>query len=427
MAQERSDFGLIGKALETTKIYGGSNIVKHFDAIVESDSLKTLGSYVREHGIESRGMDMDSKADDKLLKYNMVKITPTRYLDESENPMQMYLITDEKGHDIGTYEITENGPVFKLSPKIQKYNEKIMGEFQGQSQEILKERYKIDSLEDLVEKLSKNEKIALASKEQAKDDINEEFEKQGMVIGEGQEQNEEEKEALDRIPADQRGEAIEFAHENGLKLKDVLVVDSPKELSNQIDNRDNQIVESGGPVILIRANHGGADSLGDDVYAFQDGKAIQNEKNDNTLEDLMNQHRDEGQVPSLNDAEGIRMQEEVQKIIEESEAKIQQLEKMKEYEVSEGEDKEEIMGQLNKKIADIVADRNAKLKAIARERYPLKPFDEKGMDKLEDKMELPQEKEGDDVNQENEEQSDEQENEGMYKNRWDTANPYNHQ
>lgn len=338
MAEERGSFGIIGKAWEASKIYGGSNLVRHFDAIVESDSLKTLGNYAREHGIETFGMDFDSKTDDRLERYNMVKIVPTRHLDETNNATQMYLVTDEKGHDIGTYEITENGPVFKLSPRIQEHNEKIMSRFPEDKQEILRGHYQVDSLEELTEKLAKGEKLSLASEEQARDDIREEYEKRGQEFGGEEEQDPEEKDALDRIPEDMRGEATEFARDNGLKVKEILIIDNPENVADRIDNRQNQISENGGPVILIRANHGGADSLGDDVYALQDGRAVQNENNDRILENVMENHRDEGHVRDLDsddnnvlseeDArsfadENARLALEAQAIIEEAQKQIE--------------------------------------------------------------------------------------------------------
>ena len=437
MAEERSSFGAFERAWETAKIYGGSNTVKHFDGIVESESMKTLGQYVRAHGIESRGIDSDTKQDDKLEKYNIVKITPTRNLDEANNIMEIYLITDEHGHDIGTYEITENGPVFKLSPKIKEQNDKIMGEFKGQARDILEEKYSVKTLEDLVQKLSKDEKLSLNSKEQGKADINEEYEKKGITTsGNMEEQDPEEQEALEKIPTDMRGEAVQFAHENGLKVKEIIIVDCAKHLAEKIDNRENQIHETGGPVILIRASHGGVDSLGDDVYAFQDGRAIQSEKNDDSLENLMEQHRDEGHVTELEDDEGNSLQIELERIIEEAQAqidieeeKIAQIEyNMENFEPAEGQDSEEINDQMQAEIAEheanieqIQVNRDTKIRELARERYPLPPFDEKGMEETEEQIESnPSESHEASI-------SEEQEDDGHeIKSRWDTANPYNH-
>ena len=403
MAEDRSSFDLIGKAFNIAKIYSGSNTVNKLDAIIEAESLSTLGDFVRDprNMIETKGIDFDEKSDDRLQKYNIVKITPTKHLDDLENPMEIYLITDEHGHDIGTYEVTENGPVFKLSSKIQEHNETIQGRFRGQAKDILENKYKIESLETLVEKLSKGENIALVSEQQAKRDINNEYTEQGMKFESDSmdEISNEDQDALDSIPADMRGEAVEFAKQHELKVKDILIVDSPKELAGEIDNRDNQVSEYGGPVILIRANHGGADSLGDDVYAFQDGHAIQSQKNDDILENLMNQHQGEGQVKSLNDDEGDNLEQEVVKLmtdaiakIEEKQEKIAQIQyNMQNFETDSPEQQDEIFARMNAEIDDIqtdihgvIAEKDYQIRTMARERYPLRPFDEQSIDSLEE-------------------------------------------
>lgn len=405
MAEDKSSFDIVGKAWNTAKIYGGSNAVKKYDAVVESDSLVTLGDFVRDPKkmIETRGIDFDEKADDRLQKYNVVKITPTRKLDEVENPLEMYLITDEHGHDIGIYEVTEKGPKFRLADNILKHNNRIAEKFQGQAKDILKSQYKIENMETLVEKLSKGEEISLSSINQAKRNIKEGYSKKGIITENSEEElspeEQEEQNALAAIPADMRGEAAEFAENHGLKVKEILVVDSPKELSNEIDNRENQISEYGGPVILIRANHGGADSLGDDVYAFQDGHGVQSEKNDDMLENLMKQHKDEGAVKSLNDDEGDNLEQELASIMEEARVKIEQEEEeisqiqynMENFQPDDLESSNEIFAQLQSEIDmhqehidTIIADRDTKIQALARQRYPLKPFDEKGMEKVDE-------------------------------------------
>ena len=141
-----TDLGLTARAWEAAKIYSGSNMLKHFDGIVHTESVETLGNFTKKRGIETSGVDIEAKTDDLLLKYTVTKITPERHLDEVENPTEMYLITDQYGHDIGTYEITENGPVFKLSPKIQENNEKIISTFPEEQQAILREKYRTDNV-----------------------------------------------------------------------------------------------------------------------------------------------------------------------------------------------------------------------------------------------------------------------------------------
>lgn len=417
MADEKGSFGLVGKAWETAKIYNGSNLVRHFDGIVEADSLKTLGEFARGHILETRGIDFDSKEDDRLARYNMVKLTPTKHLDEVDNPTQMYLITDEKGHDIGTYEITENGPVFHLAPRIKEHNDRIMEKFQGEGRNVLEREYNIDSLEDLTEKLAKGKDVALTSEEQAKDEISEEYEKRGIATGDGEAQDPEEKDVLDKVPADMRGEAVEFAREKGLQVKEILIVDNPETLAKSIDNRENQISENGGPVILIKAKSGKALDLDDDVYALQDGQAIQDEKNDKALNSYMKEHEDEGHVTGLEPLdnnellnEAQRIWDEAQKRIEEEEEAIAQLEYNKEnIDIDEGQDQDVVLKQLD---AEIEAHQNnigeiAKNRDLAIKELLGRASREKTID-IPEKSAMPEENEGE-----------------AEKNRWDSANPYN--
>ena len=375
MAEERSDLGYFERCWEKAKIEVGSNALKKFDATVDFDSIQTLANYER----KTRGSDSETKVDDRLLKYNIAKIIPAGNKEQEENSMEMYLITDNQGHDIGIYYPDTNK--FELSPKIKNHNDKIIKEFQGQAKDFLELQYSIDTLDELKEKLSNGDDIALSSKEQAVDDISEEY---GLNFEQDKKQDEEEKETLEKIPADMRGEAVDLARKNGSKIKEILVVDNPKDLSKKIDNREKQISPDGGAVVLIRTSHEGADSLGDDVYVFQDGNVTHSEKNDDILEDLMDQHRDEGQVQTVTDYEGISLKEEVEKIIEEANAKIIEYEKMKRYDI-ESEDQEEVMKYYDEKIADVVAQRDSELQKLARKRYPLPPFDEKGIDEIEKK------------------------------------------
>ena len=458
MEKDKSSFDFIGKAWNTAKIYSGSNTVNRLDAIVESDTLKTLGEYVKDprNMIETKGIDFDAKADDRLQKYNIVRITPTKHLDEVDNLMELYLITDEHGHDIGTYEITENGPVFKLSPKIKKGNNSFIDDNFSKNREadkeFLKSEYDIDTMEKLVERLAKGESLTLTSVQKGKELIKNKYMSMGNSFEEEKDEKEnkiegisnEDQDALDSIPADMRGEAVKFAKDRGLKVKDILIVNSPKELSGEIDNRTNQISRNGGPVILIRTGHGGADSLGDDVYAFQDGHAIQNERNDDMLEDLMNQHKGEGYVKSLNDDKGDELEQEMIKIMEEMQAKIEAEQEeiaqvqyaMENFEPDNLEQQEEFFSKLHSQIDmhqehldEVIAEGNSQIRALARERYPLRPFDEISMDTL-GKIETDnaiQDDAIDSFQEDEEEKSLEEaknnEEEDAEKSRWETADP----
>lgn len=322
-----TDLGLTARAWEAAKIYSGSNMLKHFDGIVHTESVETLGNFTKKRGIETSGVDIEAKTDDLLLKYTVTKITPERHLDEVENPTEMYLITDQYGHDIGTYEITENGPVFKLSPKIQENNEKIISTFPEEQQAILREKYRTDNVEELISKLAKGEEIALASKEQARDDIEKEYEERGLSEPDGTtNEDPEEEKAISAIPSDMRAEVIKQCREKGISIKEVLIVDCPTCLTEEIDNEKVGIRKDGGPVILVQARSGDA-SLSDDVYAFQDGVEILNANaQKERLVNLMEQHHGEGAVVELEDTEKERVIDHIAEVIEVNEYKIAQLE-----------------------------------------------------------------------------------------------------
>lgn len=320
---EKGDLGLTARAWESAKIYNGSNLIRHFDGIVNTDSVQTLGNFAKTRGMETWGMDPDSKVDDRLLKYHITEVTPTKNQSELENPSQFYLITDEYGHDIGTYEISDKGPVFRLSPKIREANEKIINSFPEEQQEILREKYRTDNMEDLVEKLAKGEEVALASKEQARDDIEEDYEKRGLSVGDGTtNEDQEEEKAISAIPSDMRSEVINQCREKGISIKEVLVVDCAECLSDEINNERVGLRKNGGPVILVQARSGDA-SLQDDVYAFQDGRELQNANEDNDrIVNLMEQHRGEGAVVELEDTEKERVMRHIEEVVAEAEEKI---------------------------------------------------------------------------------------------------------
>lgn len=322
-----TDLGLGARAWEAAKIYNGSNILNHFNGIVHTESIETLGNFTKKRGIETRGIDSDTKVDDRLLKYTVSRITPERNLEEVENPQEIYLITDEHGHDIGTYEITESGPIFRLSPKIREYNEKIIEAFPEAEQEILRERYRTDNLEELTEKLAKGESIALASKEQARDDIEQEYEKKGLSEPDGtSNQDPEEEKAINEIPSDMRAQVLEQCKEKGISIKAVLVVDCPDCLTEEIDNDRVGIKKGAGPVILVQARSGDA-SLADDVYAFQNGVEIPNANAEKEkLADLMKQQEGKPAVAELVDEKKRELEAAIAERIEVEAYKIEQIE-----------------------------------------------------------------------------------------------------
>lgn len=322
-----TDLGLGARAWDTAKTYNSSNIINHFNAIIHTESIETLGNFTKKRGIETRGIDPDTKEDDLLLKYTIKRITPERHLEEVENPQEIYLITDEHGRDIGTYEITEHGPVFRLSPKIEEYNEKIIATFPEAQQEILREKYRTENLEELTAKLAKGESIALASKEQARDDLEEEYEARGLSQPDGtSNQDPEEEKAINEIPSDMRGQVVEQCKEKGISIKRVLVVDCPDCLTEEIDNDRVGIKKGAGPVILVQARSKDA-SLADDVYAFQNGVEIPNANAEKEkLADLMKQQEGKPAVAELVDEKKKELEAAIAERIEVEQYKIEQIE-----------------------------------------------------------------------------------------------------
>lgn len=291
-----------GQIWEMSKAYMSSNTVKRYDAIIEGQSVQNLGTYLQTHPVEFSGISNETKEDEKLQKYNIMKITPTRRLGEVENASEMYLITDAQGHDIGTYQITDRGPVFKLSPKIQEANEKIMAQFPEASREILEHRFEVKSMEDLAEKLSKGDKLALYSKEQAQDEIEDEYAERGIAIDNGSDQDPEEERAIASVPSDMRGQVIALCRDKGIQIKEVLVVDCPKCVDEEMVNGTNHIRPNGEPIIMVKAKSGNAGQLSDDLYMFQGNTEIPNvEADKDRMLELMNQHKGEGAVPELSD------------------------------------------------------------------------------------------------------------------------------
>ena len=69
-----------GQIWEMSKAYTSSNTVKRYDAIIEGQSVQNLGTYLQTHPADFFGISNETKADEKLQKYNIMKITPTRRL-----------------------------------------------------------------------------------------------------------------------------------------------------------------------------------------------------------------------------------------------------------------------------------------------------------------------------------------------------------
>lgn len=403
-----TDLGLGVRAWDAAKTYNSSNIINHFNGIVHTESIETLGNFTKKRGIETRGIDSDTKADDLLLKYTVKRFTPERNLEEVENPQEIYLITDEHGRDIGTYEITESGPVFRLSPKIQEYNEKIIATFPEAQQEILRARYKTENLEELTAKLAKGESIALASKEQARDDIEQEYEARGLSEPDGtSNQDPEEEKAINEIPSDMRAQVLEQCKEKGISIKAVLVVDCPDCLTEEIDNDRVGIKKGAGPVILVQARSGDA-SLADDVYAFQNGVEIPNANAEKEkLADLMKQQAGKPAVAELVDEKKRELEAAIAERIEVEQYKIEQIEVA---DFASEEDRQSAIAQVRSETA-------GEIKSL------VDYYDYEHDDQMQEVVEVAEDRaeNSDEISASEENGVDEHE-----MNRWDSANPYNH-
>lgn len=312
-----------GQIWEASKAYMSSDTIKRYDAIIANESVDNLGSYLQKHILEFSGISNETRSDEKLQKYNIMKITPTKRLGEIENMQEMYLITDEHGHDIGTYQMTEHGPEFKLSAKIRDGNDRIKEQFSGSGKEILDEKYEIDSMEKLADRLAKGEDIALSSKEQAQDDIEDEYAERGIAVDDGPDQDPEEKEAIQSLPADMRSEVVEMCREQGIKIKEIMVVQDCKDVYREMGEEGNTVSPSGGPVIMVRTGGSGAETK-DNVMLFQKGQRIPDtDANRDRLLELMYQHKGSENLNDLNDNREDDIMRQLHECVQEYEQEMQ--------------------------------------------------------------------------------------------------------
>jgi len=403
-----TDFGFVGGALERTKAYHNSNVLANYNGILVPDTQRTLKNFGEREGF-GLGIDQDTLADDKLLKCTVHKMIPTRKLSEFENPAQIYLITDAKGFDIGTYDASTK--TFTLSPDIAKVNSKMLESIPGS--DMIKKDFTEPSFKDVMERISKGESLVLTSKEQATTEIvkatQKSFSKAGQEfdIDESGEQSEEQK-AMDSLPDGAKSEVMKIKEmlPEGAQIKDILVVNSPSSLADDM-SKDAGIRENGGPVIVVRTVN--KEGLGgkDDVYMFQDETQLPNvaESRDDILE-VMDQHKGEGVVDDFKDTEKEQIIDRIEEQIYLTEDKVRKLE---EIEFDPPEDR-------NKAIAAEYEDLGNKIEST---RDYFDREQDADLLAIQDKVD---EQAKDAENGEH----DEQDNDDMELSRWDTANPYMH-
>ena len=122
--------------------------------------------------------------------------------------------------------------------------------------------------------------------------------------------------------------------------------------------------------------------LDDDIYALQDGNAVQNEANDKILGSYMKNHEDEGHVTGLEPIDNNETINEVQRIYSEAEKEIKkeqeeivmleaEIGNYESYEFASEEDRDAAIGEKqaeisghNENINNIVKDRDDKIKDL---------------------------------------------------------------
>lgn len=412
MEEERStDFGFVGGALERTKAYHNSNILANYNGILAPDTQRTLKNFGEREGF-GLGIDKDTLEDDRLLKCTVHKMIPTRKLNEFENPTQIYLITDAKGFDIGTYDASTK--TFTLSPDIARANSKMLENIPGS--EMIKNDFTEPSFKDVMEKISKGESLVLTNKEQVTTEIvkatQKSFSKAGQEfdIATNGEESDEQK-AMDTLPDGAKSAVMNVKEmlPEGAQIKDILIVNSPSTLADDM-SKDAGIRENGGPVIVVRTVN--KEGLGgkDDVYMFQDESELPNvkESRDNILE-VMEQHKGEGVVDDFKDTEKEQIIDEIEEQIYLTESKVKQLE---ETEFDPPEDR-------NKAISAEYEELGNKIESTR------DYFDREQDEDLQSMQDEVDEKAKDAENGEDVKQYNEQDDDNELS-RWDTANPYMH-
>lgn len=284
----------VGQIWESSKAYMGSNTLKRYDGVIHQETVKNLGSFLQTKGLFDVGIDNETRADDRLQKYNIMQFSPTKHLDEMHNMGEVYLITDEQGHDIGTYTVDENGHgVFKLSPKIEEMNRKIIEKMETEKErEFLRDKYDINSMEDLAEKLAKGEEVALSSKEQGKAEFKEhELAQYGEDFETEDSQDPEdakEQEEIKALPSDMRAEVLQMCHDKNIKVTEIMIVQDCRDVYKEMGDGPRTVSPTGGPVIMVRA----AGVTDDKLFMFQKGQLLPNTdpQKDRMLE-IMYQHK----------------------------------------------------------------------------------------------------------------------------------------
>lgn len=323
---KNGNLGFVEAALDRTKAYHNSNILRHYDAVLVPGKEYDLGNFAQQNNAATR-KSLETLNDDRLKKYSAKKMLPTRNLNEIEASAELYLISDAKGFDIGIYN-AETGE-FTLSPKIKEQNRKMIAQVKGA--EGIEKEFEEPSFGDVLDKLAKGESLVLTTEEQVKEEVvknkQEEFKLFGgqeFDIGSEDEMSEEE-ELLKNVPEGAKPEILRIKEKMpGVQIKEVLIVNSPSSLTDSI-GKESGINPEKGPVVLVRAVGKGAE-LTDDLYMFQDEQELpRTQENEQNIFSIMEQHKGEGVVEDFRDTEKERIIDKIETEIYNTELKVEEL------------------------------------------------------------------------------------------------------
>ena len=87
----------VGQIWDTTKTYMNSSMVKKYDGVLSPETSQGLGNFLMTNPkAMGLGISQEAKTDDRLQKYNIIQMYPTKRKDEFENLNDVYIITDPK-------------------------------------------------------------------------------------------------------------------------------------------------------------------------------------------------------------------------------------------------------------------------------------------------------------------------------------------
>lgn len=323
--EKNTDLDVIERAWETSKAYQNSTSVQRYDGALDMDRCQTLYNFSHKE-TEFIFTDMDTKSSDNLRKFIVIPMQVSRRADEVGGNVEVNLILDSKGHDIGIHYIDEDGPHFILSPKLKESNDKILEKFAGRVDERELNEFKPDSLEDIVELAAKGKHIGLANEKEVIDRLEEKKPGTKEKIEDKEDEEQENEKGIEEVPEELRSEIEEICKKSGMKMSDLkqtLTVTHPGTLIDDIDNNKTNVRENGGNVMALRFRNKEAMGGADEIVLVQDGQVLPSDKRNNeTIANLMEQNKGNGDtVHDLRDHREDTFKEDVQDILDFAEEK----------------------------------------------------------------------------------------------------------